>query len=210
MWEHIYLSSCLHVYLYTYTYIVLVVYGLFSFTSRLTRQYTYVHTYAYIYTYTHLWYSHGRYLYKGDKRTHAAETEPGGGWASERGSGGTYGPLYSTLVAAKSGSICIAVVLVSVFSHYIYICIYIFIYIYIYIYIYIVLRLYSSGSLRHTKNGGIRRAKRRGGTQPSCEYGIYMDTQIIYIYILCAVCVCGVPLRKWADWFFQARGMGKV
>ena len=50
-----------------------------------------------------------RFIYKGNTSTHAEETDPRG-WAcaSERGSGGTVAPLCSTLVAAKSGSICIA------------------------------------------------------------------------------------------------------
>jgi len=57
---------------------------------------------------------HRRFIYNRDTSTHAEGTDLTGGLSEEERVRRHYAPLCSTLVAAKSGSICIAVVLVSV------------------------------------------------------------------------------------------------
>jgi len=63
---------------------------------------------------THFQYSSHELIYKEHTSTHAEGTDPRGGFSERVGVGRHCAPLCVTLVAAKSGSICIAVVLVSV------------------------------------------------------------------------------------------------
>jgi len=53
---------------------------------------------------------HRRFIYKGNRSTHAEGTDPRGGLSERAKVRRHYGPLCPTLIAAKSGSICVAII----------------------------------------------------------------------------------------------------